>query len=666
MSTDLIHTSPASDKAEKARPVSVRALALGTVLIPVNLFWLVHVEYVRYSDNASTQALYFNTIFLLLLLLIVNVGLGRLKIVLDAIGVGWLMPGRNFTRGEMLTVYVMLVVSTGLAGHDQMQILFTTIHYAVARATPENGWVQSILPNLPAHLVPPAGEAVRDLYRGSSSLYMPSHYLAWLKPLGWWAAFVTAIVWVMMCMTAIFRRQWDAERLTCPIAEIPLQLTDPQACVMRSKLFWGAFAFAAGIRLLVYLHLLYPSLPELPINCRYYYLAGGGPWRAAGQIPVSFFPFGIGLSFFLPIQISFSIWFFYLLSRLELVAASALGWTSQWGTFPYVAEQSTGSAIAWSLAVLWFARAHLRRVIDHVRGREKLDDSDEPLPYRLAAWGLVFGCAFLMWFAVKAGMRPFTAAIYLGIFLLLVVVVARLRAEVGLPTIEFYQVGADSILRSVAGDRVWTGPESAAMSLFFWLSRTHRQFPMSSQLDGMRIGRRSGVTLRSLTGAVLLASVVTVIGAFWAMLHVSYEVGFATAKFSTVISWAFGNDPWNKMNSWMTAPRPPDPGRAGAYGFGMLFTFFLSAMRARFPWWPFHPAGYLCSGSFGLSRLLAPLFMAWAAKASILKFGGLQSYRTAMPFFLGLICGEFAMGMLGTLAGFCGVYIPQSGGLGGL
>jgi hypothetical protein len=649
--TDGITT--ALTETAKARPVSVRAFVLGAALIPINLYWLISVEYVRYSDNASTQALYFNTVFLLLALLLINLGLGRL------------FPRRNFTRGEMLTVYVMLVVSTGLAGHDQMQILFTTLHYAVARATEQNGWISSITPYLPGHLVPHNGPALKDLYQGNSTLYTPNHYLVWIGPLTWWSAFVMAVVWVMMCMTTIFRKQWDAERLTYPIAEIPLQLTDPDAGVLKSKLFWLAFAFAASIRAWVYLQLLFPSLPAMNINCQYYYLADNGPLRAAGQIPVSFFPFGIGLCFFLPVQISFSIWFFYILSRLEMVAASALGWQVSWGNFPYVAEQSTGSAIGWSLAVLWFARKHLRRVFAHALGGDKLDDSEEPMSYSLAFWGFIFGCVFLIYFAIHAGMRPFTAYLYFGIFLMLVLVVARLRAEVGLPTIEFYQVGADKILRSITGDRVWTGPESAVMSLFFWLSRTHRQFPMSSQLDAMRIGRRSGVTLRSLTWAVLLASGITVITAFWAMLHVVYHVGFATAKFSSVVTWAFGLDPWTKMHGCMTAPSPADPGRVGGYVFGMLFTFLLSAMRARFPWWPFHPAGYLTSGSFGLSRLIVPIFIAWAAKASILRFGGLSSYRKALPFFLGLICGEFVIGMLGTLIGFW-VQIPQSAGLGGL
>lgn len=641
------------DRADKPRPISLRAIIIGALLIPPNLLWLVHVEHVRYSDNASTQALYFNAIFVLLVLLVANVGLGRM------------FPGRNLTRGEMLTVYVMLVVSTGLAGHDQMQILFTTIHYAVFRATPENGWVRTIVPNLPLHLVPADGEGLKNFYFGGSSLYSPVNYSIWLRPLAWWSAFVMAIVWVMMCMTSILRKQWDAERLTYPIAEIPLQLTDPEQKVFRNKLFWVAFGLSAAIRSWVYLQILFPSLPALPINCQYYFLSGGGPWRAAGQIPVSFFPFGIGLSFFLPVQISFSIWFFYILSRLEMVVAATLG-AFGWGQFPYVAEQSAGSAIGWSLAVLWFARKHLKKVFRHAWFGESVDDSAEPMPYRLAFWGFVGGCLFLVWFAIGAGMRPVTALAYLTIFILLVVVVARLRAEVGLPTIEFYKVGADAILRSIGGDRMWTGGDSAGMTLFFWLSRTHRQFPMSSQLDAMRIGHRAGVTMRSLTVAVMVASVVTVIGAFWAMLHVTYQVGFGTAKFSTIISGAFGNDPWNRMHGWISYPNPPDAGRAGGYAFGMLFTMFLSVMRSKFSWWPFHPAGYLCSGSFGLSRLWVPLFIAWAAKAALLKFGGLRSYRVAVPFFLGLVCGEFCIGMIGTFLGFVGVYIPQSAGLGGL
>jgi hypothetical protein len=111
---------------------------------------------------------------------------------------------------------------------------------------------------------------------------------------------------------------------------------------------------------------------------------------------------------------------------------------------------------------------------------------------------------------------------------------------------------------------------------------------------------------------------------------------------------------------------PPDFSKAGGYAFGVVFAIFLAAMRTRLPWWPFHPAGYLASGSFGLPRMWIPLFIAWVCKTSLLRYGGLGAYRKAVPFFLGLIAGEFTMGMIGSLIGLCGLYMPPGAGIGGL
>src|SRR5438093_8628524 len=49
--------------------VTARAVLIGLVLIPANTWWLAQIEYVRYSDNATTSSLFFNAIAILLLLL---------------------------------------------------------------------------------------------------------------------------------------------------------------------------------------------------------------------------------------------------------------------------------------------------------------------------------------------------------------------------------------------------------------------------------------------------------------------------------------------------------------------------------------------------------------------------------------------------------------------
>ncbi len=113
--------------------------------------------------------------------------------------------------------------------------------------------------------------------------------------------------------------------------------------------------------------------------------------------------------------------------------------------------------------------------------------------------------------------------------------------------------------------------------------------------------------------------------------------------------WAFGADPWRKLRGWLIAPRDADVSSTAAYAFGLLFTLFLASMRTRFLWWPFHPVGYLVSGSFGLFRLWLPIFLTWLIKTLILRYGGLDWYRKARPFFFGLIVGDCVIGSIWTL-----------------
>lgn len=627
---------------------------LALALVPLNAWWLTQIEYVRYSDNATTSSLFFNAIAVLLLLLAANALLGRLR------------PRWVLAPGELVTVYLAVAVGSNLAGHDQMQILFTTITYVVRRSAVDPGWEQRLMPHVPPHLVLSDRAAVENLYYGESTLYRADHLAAWLEPLAWWTLLVLLVVWVMLCMAALMRKQWDSERLSYPIAEVPVQVITQAETLFRRPLLWGGFAVGAAGQTLNLLHALYPSIPGVPIGVQYYQ-AAEYPWRAAGSIPISSFPFAYGLTFLLPLQIGFSCWFFFWLSRLELVVAAMYGHTD-WNGFPYVRQQGVGAAIGFGLLVLWMARAHLRHAWRAALGLAKPRDEGEAMSYRVAVFGFLLGTAGLIGFAVAvAGMRLVTALYYFAVLLIIVLVVTRLRAEVGLPTFEFYQVGADEVLQRVSGTRAWSTGDLTAMSLFFWLTRTHRQFPMQTQIDGLRLARRCGMGLGGTTWLILGASVVGVLAAWWAFLHVMYRVGYESAHFQGPAIWAFGLDPWRKLDTWLQSPRPPDPGAVGAYFVGAGVVFFLAVMRQQFVGWPFHPAGYLVSGSFGLMRLWLPLFVSWLVKALLLRYGGLRAYRAALPFFLGLVLGEFSAGFLRTVLDLLfGLHLPPASGIGGL
>ena len=80
----------------KKKVVRRRAILLGLILIPVNTWWLIQMEEFRYSGHPTTASLFFNVIFLLLLLTLLNLLLKRF------------LPKAALSQAELLTIYVML------------------------------------------------------------------------------------------------------------------------------------------------------------------------------------------------------------------------------------------------------------------------------------------------------------------------------------------------------------------------------------------------------------------------------------------------------------------------------------------------------------------------------------------------------------------------------
>ena len=76
-------------------------------------------------------------------------------------------------------------------------------------------------------------------------------------------------------------------------------------------------------------------------------------------------------------------------------------------------------------------------------------------------------------------------------------------------------------------------------------------------------------------------------------------------------------------------------------GGGLGVAVILMFLRGRFLWWSLHPLGYAMADSWGMYNLWSCLFVAWACKAIILRYGGLNAYRRAIPCFLGLALGDY-------------------------
>ena len=559
----------------------------------------------------------------------------------------------------------MLVLASNVAGHDQLQILFTTLAWPQQRATPENRWGELILPYLPKALLPDAG-ALAALFAGHSSLYAEGHWRAWIGPLALWLVAVLVLAGTMLCLMSLLRKQWDNERLSYPLAEVPLAATQPGGGLFRRPLFWLGFGFAAGLQILSLASTFWPTVPVTNLGVRYYPLFQAWPWRAAGSFPICYYPFAFGLSFLLPLDLSFSCWLFFLLSRFESIGAAAMGFTAAANDFPYTRQQATGAFLAFSLCVLWAARGHLALAWrSALRGDAR--EEREPLSYRTALAGSLVGLLLLWLLLVGAGMRPHVGAAYLFLLFLIILAFARIRAEAGLPSLDLGGVGPDEMLARGIGGGALAPREMGVLSLLFFLTRTHRQFPMQNYADSLRLGDRAALDQRRLILALAAATGFGAVCAFWALLHVTYQSGLGSARFTGPAGWAFGDSPWQRMAGWMSTPAAPKPGEKWAYLFGGGLTWGLFLMRARYLWWPLHPIGYVIANNISLQRLWVPVMVSWLLKLLLLRYGGLRAYRAALPFFLGLVLGQFAAGFLRTLLDLAfGLYLPANSGIGGL
>lgn len=64
-------------------------------------------------------------------------------------------------------------------------------------------------------------------------------------------------------------------------------------------------------------------------------------------------------------------------------------------------------------------------------------------------------------------------------------------------------------------------------------------------------------------------------------------------------------------------------------------------MHRNFLWFPIAPIGYLMGASWPMVNFWFSVLVAWAVKGLVLRYGGGRLYRQLLPFFAGLIFGEF-------------------------
>jgi hypothetical protein len=560
-------------------------------------------------------------------------------------------PARALRPSELVTVVVMGLVVTGIPIFMVGLLLAipTTPYYL---ASPENQWADLLIPHMPAWLLPGDEDRAMTWFFEALPAGAPVPWgklaAAWIGPLFWWLSFIGMLYFVCFALVVILRKQWiDRERLAFPLMAVPQRLiTDggsspDTAGMLRQRLFWAGAAIPLGLAAWNIAAFFLPVLSSLPWDFQIAVARGFPPVNVRLYFPV------VGFMYFAPLNVAFSIWFFYGLTSIEEGVFNRLnmGITTTdafvWG-LPSTSWQCWGAFVTMVLWGLWMARGHLRDVVRKTLNPSfPVDDSKELLSYRTAGLGVVFGVAYLLGWLCRAGLPLIPAALLLACILIAYLGITRVVIQTGV-----YYVTTPVVGQAMTMAALGTGPIThsglAAMGLTYAFFGDVQSIFMPAAAHAARLHDAMRTGRRGLTFAIVSAVLVGFVAAVGCIVVLGYLHGASNFR-----SWFFqvssgaGVRAFEAVTGKIIAPEGMDAQKLAYFGSGAAGMALLTMMQYRFPWWPLHPVGLPIAAVWMIRNQAAAIFAAWALKSLLLRFGGIGLYRRATPFFVGLIAGHF-------------------------
>ena len=621
------------------RSVTGRALLTGcflAALIAVGVpYGSMVVQGSRLGLSSATPAAFF---LLFVLLLIGQIALGR-----------W-----RFRRGELVTIFAMMAVATAIPTRGVVGMLLPMITGTFYYATPENQWAELLHPHLADWMVVADQAAVRDFYEGIGR-DAPIPWDAWLGPLGHWLAFYAAFYLTLICLLNILRRQWvDNERLAYPLAHVPLAMIQGAEDsrwppFFRQKLVWVGLAVPFVLGSLEALHHYFPALPSPSLDTRLSLLRE----MVVLRLDINFLM--LGFAYLIGVQLSCSLWVFYLLHALQegLLRSLHLHHQAELGQWsdPGMGHQMMGGCAVLVAYGLWTARAHLAEVGRRFLRPER--DDGEMASYRFCVVGLVVGAGGMVLWLWRSGLPGWIAGLVVVVALGLLVALARIVAEAGTPTLTPGMVPAGFMVGAV-GVPVLGAPGVVALSYTLVWVGDLLVFMAAPLANSLRLGSELRGDRRRLLWGLAAAMLISLLLSAWYTLRLAYAHGAVNLHaqyFST-----FAAEPSKFAAQQLLHPSGPDVVGWLWTGGGALLMGALIAARNHWAWWPLHPLGFAASMGWVLDHIWCSIFLAWVVKMLVLRFGGAALYRQTVPLFLGFALGQIVVaGVWLVVDGFTGM-----------
>lgn len=574
--------------------------------------------------------------------------------------------GKPFTHAELITIYCMILVSAGIPSLGLSAYLIPILASPFYYQTPENEWADTFFHHIPDWLIPKDTKIAEHFYEGLfSGGSIP--WQIWLKPLALWSVFALALFLTWICLCMLLRKQWiERERLIFPLVQLPLEMLGNGNRIhqnsgqsyrispfFRNGFMWVGFTIPVLIHGLNGLHFHFPMVPEIKLFYDLGRYFTEKPWNVVRPLWLIVHFSVIGFVFLLPTDLAFSLWFFYFAFHLQSVIyvtlGIPLGTSTGYATKGFAAYQMAGAIMVLAIALLWRGRRHLYSVFKTALS-SKPTDKDEPLSYRGALLGLFLGIAVMVLWSMVAGISFTIITIVLVLFLLTMIAMTRMVSEGGLLFIQTPFRPID-LISPVAGTGVINSSSLTVLAfqemVFMFDIRSSL---MPSVMDSFKLLDNSKLRRRSLLKPVGVSILVAMVVSYISVITICYRYG--GINLSNWFCVGAPQLPFRRLTAMLFNPKDPNLINVIFMGVGTAVMLFITSMRQKFLWWPFHPIGYAMGPSWPMIQLWFSILVGFLCKWSVLKTGGIKLYRKWRPFFLGMVLGEFISGGLWLMIDF--------------
>ena len=559
------------------------------------------------------------------------------------------VPRLALTRGELLTVFVTAFVASSIPANGWMWDIVKALAIPTYVASPENQWEKVLFDILPWHLyADPSPRVISGFWlgldRGGS---IPWH--GWIGPMGQWLGVSIALVVFGFCVFVLFHRQWvDVEKLTYPLAQMPLDLTE--GCdgpgrvphLFKSRLFWFGVA-------VVFLSAAYNSaayfVPALPKQGLFFYsLDVDLSQHLSREVRFRLMPLVLAVAYLCPLDILASLIVAYWLALPKEWVMNRTGFTvgaegNHLDVRKILEMESYGALIFIALWSIWLAREHLGAVVRLAMSGARGIDARR---YRWALCGLVVSAAYVIGWAMYAGTSFWLAAGLMLLFALVHFATVKLIAATGFAYLfpsqpqlkgDFFithLTGTEHLSqRSVVGFKVFTSLAffGSGGRIPAWPAIVHHLRIFSIEKHPVWV-----------TSTVIVA----------------FAVGFIAIAATTITEGYMmkgrfglsGNDRmFDDMVRLIGNPTVASLGKWAVWLTGFFEAAGIAWMRTRFHWFPFHPVGLAFQQTIGVFIYWFSLTVVWIVKFTLLRYGGVSAYRAGKPLFYGMTVG-YVLGII--------------------